>query len=314
LLVDEAPRGAQWIHELKLDGYRIGLFKTARDIALISRRGIDYSADFAKIVAAARKLAAKTAIIDGEVVVLDARGVSSFQALQQRGSARHDATYFAFDLLAIDGLDLTALPLEERKSRLRKLVGDKAGVIRYTQHVEGSGEAFFQGACAAGAEGIISKRRDGRYRIDSRHPDWQKTKCVKRQELVVGGFTEPEGSRVGIGSVLVGYYEGERLVFAGKVGTGRGWTESFGRALRKQLEALEVKTPPFDPAPRGAMVRRAHWVRPKLVVEVAFTEWTADGRIRHPSLQGIRTDKKARDVVREREVRLRGARGASERE
>jgi len=313
LLVDEPPAGGDWIHELKLDGYRVAIFKSARSVSLISRRGQDYSKTYPEIAEPAKKLRAKQAVIDGEAVALDDRGVSSFQALQQLGTNRRRLVYFAFDLLALDGEDLATLPLVERKARLRKLIGRARGVIRFTDHLETSGEAFLRRACAGGAEGIVSKRRDGRYRAGARHSDWQKAKCVRRQELVVGGFTEPAGARVGVGALLVGYYEGERLAFAGKVGTGRGWTEDFGRALRKRLDRIEAKKSPFDPAPRGALVRNAHWVRPSLVAEVEFTEWTSDGRIRHPSLQGFRKDKRPRDVVRERAVRPASARGKSAR-
>jgi bifunctional non-homologous end joining protein LigD len=157
-------------------------------------------------------------------------------------------------------------------------------------------------ACRLGAEGIVSKCRTAPYRAGSRWDDWRKTKCVRRQEFVVGGFTEPEGSREGVGSILVGYYEGRALRFAGKVGTGKGWNDAFGRRLRRLLESLAVDTVPFDPAPPGALAKRAHWVEPRLVAEVQFTEWTGDGKIRHPSLQGFRTDKRPTELRREREV------------
>ena len=154
-------------------------------------------------------------------------------------------------------------------------------------------------ACRLGAEGIVSKRRTAPYRAGRRSHDWQKIKCVRRQEFVVGGFTEPEGSRVGVGSILVGYYEGDSLRFAGKVGTGRGWNDAFGRRLRELLNRLEVDLTPFDPAPPRPLSRLAHWVEPRLVAEVQFAEWTGDGKIRHPSLQGFRTDKRPTDVRRE---------------
>jgi bifunctional non-homologous end joining protein LigD len=151
-------------------------------------------------------------------------------------------------------------------------------------------------------EGIVSKCRTASYRAGRRSDDWQKTKCVRRQEFIVGGFTEPEGSREGVGAILVGYYDGDALRFAGKVGTGRGWNDAFGRELRKLLESIEVGATRFDPAPPSALAKRAHWVEPRLVAEVQFTEWTADGKIRHPSLQGFRTDKRPTDVRRERDA------------
>ena len=304
LLVDEPPTGAGWIHEIKLDGFRMGVFIGARTVHIISRRGTDYTAHYPEIVAAARELTANSAVLDGEVVVLDEHGLSNFQLLQHVGTAREGLAYFAFDLLSLNGEDLTKRPLHERKHRLRKLLGARAGTIRYAAHVDTNGADVFAKACALGAEGIISKLRDGPYRMDSRSPDWQKIKCVKRQEFVVGGFTDPEGSRVGVGSMLIGYYERGALRFAGKVGTGRGWSAEFGRTLRRKLESIEVARPAFQPPPRGWLGSHAHWVTPKLVAEIEFSEWTADDSVRHPSFQGFRTDKLARSVVREREVRL----------
>ena len=307
LLVAEPPTGGGWLHELKLDGFRMGVFVTgrgkARRVRIISRRGTDYTADFPEIAAAAMKLTAKAVVLDGEVVVLDERGRSSFQLLQQLGASRRGLAYFAFDLLALDGEDLTPLPLEERKRRLEKLIGRREGVIRYTPHFDIDGATVLAQACRLGAEGIVSKCRTAPYRTGQRSPDWQKTKCVRRQEFVVGGFTDPEGSRVGVGAILVGYYEGGALRFAGKVGTGRGWNDAFGRKLRELLESIEVGVAPFDPPPRGALAKGSHWVKPRLVADVQFAEWTADGRIRHPSLQGFRADKRPADVRREREAR-----------
>jgi bifunctional non-homologous end joining protein LigD len=304
LLVEDPPAGDRWVHELKLDGFRMGILIDRRKVRIISRRGTDYTAAYPEIVDAARSLRVAKAVIDGEVVVLDERGVSRFQRLQQLSESREGLAYFAFDLLEIDDEDLRPFPLEERKRRLRKLLGAKHGILRFTEHVDGSGDEVFAQACALGAEGIISKRRDAPYQSGARSADWQKIKCVKRQEFVIGGFTDPKGSRVGVGSILAGYYEDGALRFAGKVGTGRGWSEKFSTTLRKRLEALEISKCPFDPPPKGWLGKNAHWVKPKLVAEVEFSEWTADGHVRHPSLQGLRTDKRPREVVRERETEL----------
>jgi bifunctional non-homologous end joining protein LigD len=301
LLVAEPPAGNRWIHELKLDGFRMGVLLDRGDVRIISRRGNDYTNEFPEIANAARKLHAKHALIDGEIVVLDENGVSRFQLLQQLGENRRGVTYFAFDLLSLDSEDLTRLPLEERKKRLRKLLGRRVGVIRYTPHLDAEGAEVFARACALGAEGIISKLRDAPYRLDARSSDWQKIKCIKRQEFVVGGFTDPSGSRVGVGSILVGYYEAKALRFAGKVGTGRGWSSAFSLRLRRDLEIIETDRTPFDPPPPRSIARIAHWVKPRRVAEVEFTEWTSDGRVRHPSLQGFRKDKRPRDVHRELE-------------
>lgn len=304
MLVDRPPVGDGWIHELKLDGFRMGIFVVGRSVRIISRRGTDYTDDFPEIVAAARKLRTKSAVLDGEIVVLDEHGVSRFQLLQQLGASRRGLTFFAFDLLSLDGENLIPLALEERKQRLKKLLGRGSRLIRYTPHFAVDGAQMLAKACALGAEGIISKRRDAPYRVDARSAEWQKIKCIKRQEFVVGGFTDPEGSRVGVGSILVGYYERDALRFAGKVGTGRGWSDAFGRKLRRQLEGIETLRSPFDPPPAGWLGKNAHWVKPRLVAEVEFAEWTGDGHIRHPSLQGFRADKRPREVVREREARL----------
>ena len=178
---------------------------------------------------------------------------------------------------------------------LRRLVR-RGTTIRYSDHVVGDGEAVFAQACRLGLEGIVSKRRDQPYR-EGRHGDWLKTKCSLRQEFVVGGFTDPQGTRAGLGALLIGYYEGDRLVFSGRVGT--GFTQKLALDLRRRLDALERKTCPFDPPPPRPVSRNAHWVKPALVCEVAFTEWTNDGNIRHPSFQGLRLDKKPHEVVRE---------------
>jgi bifunctional non-homologous end joining protein LigD len=309
LLVDHPPTGDRWIHEIKLDGFRMGLLISRGKARIISRRGTDYTREFPEIVAAGRKLKTRNAVLDGEIVVLDKAGVSRFQLLQQLGDNRSGLAYFAFDILSLDGKDLTRTPLEERKRILHRLVGSRAGVIRYTEHFDGDGTKFFAKACALGAEGIISKLRDGRYRLGARSSDWQKIKCIKRQEFVVGGFTDPSGARVGVGSILIGYYEGDALRFAGKVGTGAGWSNAFSLRLRQQLEKLEIPRTPYNPPPPARLGKNAHWVKPKKVVEVEFTEWTSDGRIRHPSLQGFRTDKAPRDVHRERESHIDNRRG-----
>jgi bifunctional non-homologous end joining protein LigD len=244
------------------------------------------------------------ALLDGEVAVVLPDGRTSFQALQGAFSAETAAgraalVFFVFDLLRLEGERLDAQPLDERKARLCALVGRrrKANRIRYSAHVEGHGRSFFDKACRLGLEGIISKRRDGPYRA-GRNADWLKTKCVRRQEFVIGGFTDPEGARAGIGALLVGYYDDRgRLIFAGKVGT--GFTQKTALDLRAQLRTIEQRECPFTDRPAGGLWRNVHWVKPQLVGEVMFTEWTADGKIRHPSFQGLRADKTAREAHKE---------------
>jgi bifunctional non-homologous end joining protein LigD len=253
--------------------------------------------------AAVEALPVDNAVLDGEVAVPGADGRTSFQALQNAlGRGAGAALYFVFDLLWLDGEDLTGLPLEQRKQRLAKLlagVKGKAGPIRYSDHVVGQGRAFFQQAQARGLEGIISKRRGDPYRR-GRSTGWLKAKCITRQEFVIGGFTDPEGARSGIGALLVGTYDADgKLNFAGKVGT--GFSQKTLAELHRKLVPLEQKTSPFAVTPPpGWIGRPAHWVRPELVGEVAFIEWTDDGRLRHPSFQGLREDKKPQSVVRER--------------
>jgi bifunctional non-homologous end joining protein LigD len=208
--------------------------------------------------------------------------------------------YFIFDLLHLDGERLERLPLVDRKARLRALVGRrKSGTIRYADHIEGNGRPFFEQACRVGLEGIISKRASEPYR-PGRHGGWVKTKCVHEQEFVIGGFTDPEGARAGIGALLIGYYSRGKLVFSGKVGT--GFSQKGALELRRRLDAIQQKTCPFEPPPEGRLNRSAHWVRPQLVCEVVFTEWTVEGKIRHPAFKGLRADKKPKEVRRERPV------------
>jgi bifunctional non-homologous end joining protein LigD len=298
-LVKSPPSGDEWLHELKFDGYRIGCAISKGRIILYSRNAKDWTAAFPEIVHAIAKLNVTDALFDGEIASVLPDGRTSFQSLQKAGveAARGTIVYFIFDLLRLNGERISELPLEQRKDKLRRLLGRRtAGRLRYSAHINGQGEAFFSEACRAGLEGIISKRRDLPYR-PGRHSGWLKTKCVRRQEFVIGGFTDPEGMRAGLGALLIGYYAGERLVFAGKVGT--GFTQKSAVDLRKRLDAFEQRTCPFMPEPQGPLRRHAHWVKPVLVCEVEFTEWTGDGKVRHPSFQGIRDDKDARDVVRE---------------
>lgn len=299
-LVTTPPEGDEWLHEQKYDGYRIGVRIVAGHATLWSRSGQDWSAEFPTIVTAAEALGVRAALLDGELCAVLPTGITSFQGLQQR-SAATTLTYFAFDLLHEDGEDLRAAPLEERKRRLAALLraGSRQNLLRYSDHVAASGAAFFREVCRLGLEGMVSKRRTESYRA-GRNLDWQKTKCSRRQELVVGGFTEPEGGREGVGALLLGHYDGGDLRWAGKVGTGAGWNTAYLRELRRKLDRLSSPKSFFSPPVSDAGVRRkARWVKPELVVEVAFTEWTADGRIRHPSVQGLRTDKRASEVHRE---------------
>lgn len=297
-LVKEPPDGDRWIHEIKYDGYRIGCQIRGRRITLTSRNGNDWTTAFPEIVGAAGELRVESALLDGEVAVLLPDGRTSFQAMQNRGGSRALLVYFVFDLLEVNGNELTSQPLEARKRVLEELVGaSAAGRIRYAAHVPGSGHEVLAHACRLGLEGIVSKRRDLPYR-SGRSDAWRKTKCTQRQEFVIGGFTDPQGSRHGLGALLLGHYAEGRLIFSGRVGT--GFTRQGAIDLRQQLDALEQRPCPFDAPPAGPLFKTAHWVRPELVCEVAFTEWTTDGQLRHPSFLGVRRDKRPAEVRRER--------------
>jgi bifunctional non-homologous end joining protein LigD len=296
-LVDAAPEGDGWIHEIKLDGYRLLARVGGGRVRLLTRNGNDWTERFPHLRDALAGLPCRAALLDGEAVVLDANGRSSFQALQSAiGEGRPDIVYFAFDLLHLDGYDLTGAPLVARKAALARLVAD-AGPVRYSDHVEGHGPAFFAEACRLGVEGIVSKERESRY-VPGRGKAWLKVKCGQRQEMVVVGFTDPRGSRADLGALLLGVHDDAgRLVYAGKVGT--GFSVATLADIRARLDRLATSAPAASGVPR-AIARTARWVRPKLVAEVAFTEWTRDGHARHPVFMGLRDDKPASAVTYER--------------
>lgn len=303
-LVNAAPDSQHWLHEIKLDGYRllcrIGEARPGeRDVRLLTRKGNDWTERFPRIARAAGELPVADALLDGEAVVLDRQGKSDFQALQQAlgTTGRGDLFFYAFDLLHLDGYDITRSPLSARKAALEWLMERATAVIRYSDHVTGRGPGFLAEACRMGLEGIISKRAGAPYSA-GRGKDWLKLKCLERQEFVVVGWTEPSGSRTGLGALVLGVHEDGALVYAGRVGT--GFTMRMAERLRARLEPLGRKTAPVKRAPGGARGREIHWVRPELVAEVQFMEWTADGVIRHPSFQGLREDKAPWDIVRER--------------
>lgn len=300
-LVDAPPQGEGWFHELKLDGYRVLAHWDGETARLVTRNGLDWTARFPTVARALGQLD-RPALLDGEVVALTPEGIPSFQALQnalQTGAKAGKATplvYYVFDLLYLEDHDWRSRPLRERKAALVNLLPDSA-VLRFGDHIEGRGEEFFRSACKMGLEGVISKRAESPYR-SGRSRDWLKIKCGRRQEAVVGGFTEPAGTRSDLGALLLGVMENGRLRYAGKVGT--GFDAATLKTLRGRLDPLERKTPPFDPPPRRAEVGKGvHWVEPKLVAEVSFAEWTEDGRMRQASFQGLREDKTSREVRRE---------------
>ncbi|RSV51496.1 DNA ligase D [Sphingomonas sp. ABOLD] len=293
-LVDTVPSGDRWLHEMKYDGYRTLIAVGGGEGRAYTRSGLDWSDRFAGIVTDALKLKVGSALIDGEAVVLDVDGRSSFQALQGAlKGAPATIDYFAFDLLELDGEDLTGLPLVERKAKLQKILPKSKSRLRYSDHIVGSGEKLLNQFCAAGLEGVISKLATGKY-VGSRSGGWLKTKCIKRQEFVVVGWTPSDKSRL-FRSLILAIHEKGELRYAGKVGTGFDTAELI--RLMEIMKPIEQSAPTVK-APR-AEVRGAHWLKPKLVAEIAYTEMTNEGTLRHPSYLGLREDKKPEAVVLE---------------
>jgi DNA ligase D-like protein (predicted ligase) len=278
-----------WVYETKLDGIRCLAQRRGREVVMLSRNQLPLDGRFPGIADALRAQRGDF-LVDGEIVVFSGKA-SSFQALQRGGGP---AWFYAFDVLRLGDRDVRALPLLERKRLLKGALAYERP-LRYSEARKGDGIALYDEACSAGLEGLIAKDASAPY-VSGRSKAWLKFKCVNAQEVVIGGYTDPEGSRVGFGALLVGYYEDGALKYAGKVGT--GYDVSTLQRMAKQLKALERDQSPFDGKVPG--VRSAHWVKPQLVAQVGFAEWTSAGRLRHPRFEGIRTDKKATDVVRER--------------
>lgn len=298
MLAGKTPRGDEWLHEIKFDGYRIICRLDHGKVKLITRRFQDWTHRYTTIAKEAAELAAETAILDGEVVALLPSGISSFQDLQNAGKngSAANLVYYVFDLLYLNGHDLRPLPLVQRKELLAELLksGDSPR-IQLSDHFEEDGPAFFRKCCQMGLEGVVSKRKDRPYH-SGRSDDWIKSKCISREELVIGGFTISEAVHRGIGALLVGYFDDGRLVYAGRVGT--GFSNQMLLDMRRRLDAIQQDENPFVAVPskeRGSSVR---WVQPQLVAQVEFTGWTADGVLRHPSFQGLREDKPAASVTR----------------
>jgi bifunctional non-homologous end joining protein LigD len=301
-LVEEPPGGDGWLHEIKLDGYRVLARMENKKTTLYTRRGNDWTGTFAPIAKAVSELPAKTLWLDGEVVVITPDGTSSFQDLQDALSMGRTAelSYYIFDLMYLDGHDLRDVPLIDRKKIMDGLLnseGKPKGPLFYNDHMLGSGRTFFDNACKFRLEGIISKAADSVY-ASARAKTWLKIKCALRQEFVIGGYTEPGGSRTGFGALLLGVYDSEgRLRFKGRVGT--GFNQKMLEEISSRLKKLAIKEPPFVDPPSGAGGKGVHWVKPEMVGEVRFSEWTNDGILRQPAFLGLREDKPPRQVVLE---------------
>jgi bifunctional non-homologous end joining protein LigD len=304
VLSDRPFSDPAWLFERKLDGERCGALRERGRVSLLSRSGQRLNETYPQLVDALAAGGGTDLLLDGEVVAFKGRQ-TSFEQLQRRMQihdeerARRSSVpvfYYLFDLLELGGEDLRALPLRERKARLRKAL-DFGDPLRFTTHRAGAGEQAFREACERGWEGVIAKRADSRY-VGSRSRDWLKLKCSRAQEFVIGGWTAPKGTRQRLGALLVGYWDDGRLRYAGKVGT--GFDQRMLALLGDELERRERDSPPFV---RDGLPRAAHWAEPELVAQIAFSEWTRDGKLRHPRFQGLRYDKPASEVVREEPAR-----------
>jgi bifunctional non-homologous end joining protein LigD len=301
-LTEERFSDPKWIFERKWDGIRCIAYRNDDgSVRLRSRNDLPLERTYPEVAEAIAARAGTSLVLDGEIVAFVGRR-TSFERLQGR-SGIHDPDlarksgiavfYYIFDLLYADGTDVRGLPLRDRKRLLRN-AARFADPLRLTAHRNTDGEEEYRKACARGDEGVIAKRADSTYQ-SGRSRDWLKFKCVRDQEFVIGGFTGPKGSRVAFGALLVGYYRGPDFVYAGKVGT--GFTAASLRSLHEQMQRLERPSSPFA----GAQIRErdVHWIEPRLVAQIGFTEWTRDGLLRHPRFTGLRDDKDAREVVRE---------------
>jgi len=304
MVVEAPPDGDEWLHEIKHDGYRIVARIEEGDVQLVSRNGKDWTKEFPQVARAVGRLPAGTALLDGEVAAVLPNGATSFQALQRRASDQAaPLVYFIFDLLHLDGWDLRDVRLEQRKEVLRRLLESAPETLRFSDHVRGQGREFFDKAREAGLEGVVSKRAAAPYRA-GRGGDWRKAKCRLSQEFVIGGFTLSSDGGGSIGALLVGFFEDGQLVYAGRVGS--GLNDRLLADLKHRLEARLRKTSPFAEVPAG-LRQDVQWVEPDLVAQVEFSEWTDEGRMRQPVFLGLRDDREAGHVVRERPGTVEGA-------
>jgi bifunctional non-homologous end joining protein LigD len=308
LRVPELPSG-NWLYEMKFDGYRALAFKVGREVRLVSRNKTDFGDDYPLLLDALKSLRAKNFLIDGEIAALDQNGRSSFQLLQSHGIRKNiPLVYYAFDLLSLEGTDVCDQPLLGRRKLLAKLLKNAPANIRFSEELRGTKEALLEIAHKFGLEGLVAKRPDSRYEPGRRSGAWVKVKITQQQEFVISGYTPPEGSRMYFGSLLVGYYSKDGLLFAGRVGT--GFSERALATLYDGMQKIKRATCPFVNLPekrRGrfgqgitpAMMRRCTWVEPVLVAQIKFTEWTLDDQLRQPVFLGLRIDKKPEEVLRE---------------
>ena len=311
VLVDDLPKGDDWVYELKFDGVRALAMKRGREIELISRNAKDFTAKFPEVAKALAKLPCKEAVLDGEIAALDEEGRSSFQLLQARelSGERPPIFYYVFDLIQLDGKDLTGVPLLKRKAMAKALLANVPDTVRFSASIQAESERILKEMKARGLEGVIAKRKDSRNtKSGGGAARGVKFKWTTQQEFVIGGYTEPGGTRLHFGALVVGYYEGKKLKFAAKVGT--GFDQKLLKSLHQKFQKLVRRDCPFVNLPekagqfgRGltaAEMKRCTWLDPKLVCEIRFAEWTRDDHLRQPAFLGLREDKRAEEVVREK--------------
>ncbi len=297
-LVNKPPKGAEWLHEIKFDGYRIQAHVAAGEVTLYTRNGHNWTAKYRALAKALKDMDVENAVFDGEIVYQDESGRSNFQKLQNamKSESTQSLIFYIFDLLFLDGEDLRERPLIERKEKLEELIGDLGDEkIRYSEHFKGVGDKMIEASCSMDLEGIICKKADSGY-TSGRRGDWVKVKCIKRQEFVIGGFTDPEGSRFAFGSLLLGFYENGKLKYAGRCGS--GFDGALLREINKKLRKLETPKSPFvlnAPKERGL-----HYVKPELACEVSYAEMTEGGHLRAPVFKGLRSDKAPGEITIEK--------------
>jgi bifunctional non-homologous end joining protein LigD len=291
----EPPEGPDWIFEVKWDGYRAIAIIEQSKVQLLSRNGLSLEKKFEKVVTELRSLDLDSAILDGEVVAVDQNGIPRFELLQRfQQKPQGTLLYYVFDLPYLGGKDLTALPLLRRRELLKNVLPENE-VIRFSGAVEGEGKRFFELASQRGLEGIVAKRKDSTYQPGRRSKSWLKIKSRMQQEAVIGGITEPSGSRKHFGALMLGVYDQGKLRYVGHTGT--GFSDEMLKDILKRLTPYFTDSCPFDPRPKDSA--RVQWVKPRLVCEVAFQEWTSDGKLRAPAFLGLREDKSPMEVVRE---------------
>ena len=299
-LVKTIPKGDDWLYELKYDGYRILAFVEGNNARLVTRNGNDLTKRFYEISSSLVEIAKGRAFIsDGEMVITDSSGKTDFQALQNylKNRKSQNLTYIVFDILSLDGMDIREYPLIKRKEMLEELMKDAPKSIYYSRHVSGYGKESFDAACAGGMEGIIGKKADSIY-SGTRNGDWIKMKCDKRQEFVIGGYTLSDKRISGVSSLLLGIYEGEELIYAGRAGT--GISENDMKILEKKFENIKRTESPFKQVPKTRANEKLIWLEPELAAEIKFAEWTEENLLRHASFKGLRTDKEPKDIRREK--------------